>query len=112
MQLDDLDGLMQLRRFVEVAHHIPGRIRLKFTNRLVAGLSRYKLGDLESLCHPQGCLQSFSLNDVTHSLTIGYQARRLSPALLNQLFGPDNEAAQQALEHIHAILEQDRRESL
>lgn len=85
MQLEDLSGLMTLRRFVEVAHHIPGRIRLRFTNRLISGLSKNKLSALEEICHPEGYLRSYSLNTATGSLVLEYSAAHISPATLNQL---------------------------
>lgn len=104
MQLEDLNSLMTLRRFVEIAHHIPGRIRLRFTNKLVSSLSQNRLSALESLCSPDSCLRSYSLNTSTGSLVLEYSARELSPKLLAQLFGPDEQEARQALAQIHAIL--------
>ncbi|MBJ3814617.1 hypothetical protein F9C28_06680 [Shimwellia pseudoproteus] len=104
MQLDDLDSLMTLRRYVEIAHHIPGRIRLRFTSRLVSSLSKRRLSDLENLCAPDGYLRGYSLNTATGSLLLEYNAGALPPALLSQLFGPDEPLARQALADIHAIL--------
>lgn len=104
MQLDDLNGLMTLRRFVEVAHHIPGRIRLRFTNRLVSGLSKHRLSALEDLCHPDGYLRSYALNTATGSLVLEYSAKHIPPATLNQLFGGDDGLAHHALEQIYSIL--------
>ncbi|MCE9870005.1 HMA2 domain-containing protein [Hafnia alvei] len=104
MQLEDLSGLMTLRRFVEVAHHIPGRIRLRFTNRLISGLSKNKLSALEEICHPEGYLRSYSLNTATGSLVLEYSAAHISPATLNQLFGEDDALAHQALEQIYSTL--------
>ncbi len=104
MQLADLNGLLTLRRHVEVAHHIPGRIRLRFTNRLVSGLSKHKLSGLEELCHPQGYLRSYTLNTTTGSLLLEYSAADIPPAALNHLFGADEQIARQALEQLYAIL--------
>lgn len=104
MQLDDLNSLMTLRRHVEIAHHIPGRLRLRFTNKLVSSLSKHRLSDLESLCDPEGYLRSYTLNTATGSLVLEYNAKTLPPALLSQLFGPDEPDARRALEELHAIL--------
>lgn len=104
MQLDDLSSLMTLRRYVEIAHHIPGRIRLRFTSKLVSSLSKHRLNELENLCSPDGYLRSYSLNTGTGSLLLEYNAGALPPALLSQLFGPDEQQARQALADIHAIL--------
>lgn len=104
MQLADLSGLMLLRRFVNVASHIPGRIRLQFTSNLVAGLSKSKLSTLEKYCSPEGCLQSCSLNAGTNSLLLEYKPDLLAPALLDTLFGKDDNAAEQALEQLYHLL--------
>lgn len=103
MSVDDLQGLMTLRRFVTVAHHIPGRIRLIFTHHWVSALSQSKLVSLEALCHPQGCLQRCVFNAATGSLVLEYRASQLSPALLTQLFSRDERAAQQALTQIQTL---------
>ncbi|WP_159565786.1 HMA2 domain-containing protein [Budvicia diplopodorum] len=104
MKSDGFSGLITLRRFVEIAHHIPGRLRLRFTNRLVAGLSQGKLSSLEALCGNDSCLKSYTVNSATGSLILEYDARRLSPALLDQLFGSDDNLAQQALTAILPII--------
>ncbi len=104
MSSNSFSGLMALRRFVELAHHIPGRLRLRFTNRLIAGLSQSKLSSLEELCGPDQCLRSYTLNTTTGSLLLEYDAKRLSPALLEQLFGADDDLAQQALTAILPII--------
>lgn len=104
MKSDSFSGLMALRRFVEVAHHIPGRFRLRFTNRLIAGVSKSKLSALEELCGNNNCLKSYALNTATGSLILEYDAKQLSPALLDQLFGADDHQAQQALITILPII--------
>ncbi|WP_291973129.1 HMA2 domain-containing protein [Candidatus Symbiopectobacterium sp.] len=106
MAADYLQNLMALRRFVTVAHHIPGRIRLSFTNRLVSALSQSLLAALQSLCHPEGGLKSCSINAATGSVVLEYCASTLSPTLLTHLFGHDDQAAQQALTQIQAVLSQ------
>ncbi len=103
MQLEELSSLMTLRRYVTVAHHIPGRLRLKFTNKLISSLSKGRLSELETLCSPEGYLRQFSLNTATGSLVLEYQASRISPDLLNQLFGDDEARAREALVQLHHI---------
>ncbi|RLM20088.1 hypothetical protein BIY29_15780 [Brenneria alni] len=100
MEPDDLSGLMLLRRFVAVEHHIPGRIRLRFTNRLIPSLGKGKLEKLEALCHPENALRHYALNTHTGSLLLEYDARQIKPAVLTQLFGADDAAARQALEQL------------
>lgn len=104
MQFDDLNNLMTLRRYVEIAHHIPGRLRLRFTSKLVSALSKSRLSSLDSLCSAEGYLHSYTLNTGTGSLLLEYNARELSPALLTQLFGADDARAGEALAAIHTLL--------
>lgn len=104
MSSDSFSGLMTLRRFVELAHHIPGRIRLKFTNKLIASVGKSKLSALEELCGKDNCLRSCTLNTATGSLLLEYDAKRLSPKLLEQLFGEDDDLALQALNEILPII--------
>ncbi|AKJ43095.1 HMA2 domain-containing protein [Pragia fontium] len=104
MSADSFSGLMMLRRFVELAHHIPGRIRLRFTNKLVASVGKSKLSALDELCGKDNCLRSYTLNTDTGSLLLEYDAKRLPPMLLDQLFGDDDQLAQQALTQILPII--------
>lgn len=103
MLVGDLQSLMTLRRFVTVAHHIPGRIRLSFTHSWVSVLSQSKLAALETLCHPDSCLQKCVFNAATGCLVLEYCASRLSPALLTTLFGSDEHAAHQALMQLQTL---------
>ncbi|WP_409306601.1 HMA2 domain-containing protein [Pectobacterium sp. B1J-3] len=100
MELDDLSGLMMLRRFVAVEHHIPGRIRLRFTNRLIPSIGKGKLEKLEALCHPENALRSYTFNHHTGSVLLEYDTSRIKPEVLTQLFGSDDAAAQHALEQL------------
>lgn len=106
MSSDAFNGLLTLRRHVEIAHHIPGRLRLRFTHRLVASLGRGKLAQLESLCHPEGVLRHYSLNSETGSILIEYDAVRIKPLLLTHLFSNDEDAAHQAFHQLVALLSQ------
>lgn len=98
------DSLMSLRRYVTIAHHIPGRIRLRFNNKLIASLGKAKLSALDDYCGPGHSLHSYSLNAATGSLLLEYDAKRLSPKLIAQLFGDDDEQAELALTELLPII--------
>ena len=104
MPVESLGDLLTLRRFVEVAHHIPGRLRLRFSSKLVASLSQGKLRQLDAYCSPEGYLRRYQINSDTGSIVLEYDAAAIRPHILNQLFGQDGEQAQQALEQLAAIL--------
>lgn len=104
MPVESLGDLLTLRRFVEVAHHIPGRLRLRFSNKLVASLGQGKLKQLDAYCSPEGYLRRYQINSETGSIVLEYDAAAIRPQILNQLFGQDGEQAQHALEQLAAIL--------
>ena len=104
MPVESLGDLLTLRRFVEVAHHIPGRLRLRFSSKLVASLSQGKLRQLDAYCSPEGYLRRYQINSETGSIVLEYDAAAIHPQILNQLFGQDGEQAQQALVQLAAIL--------
>ena len=104
MPVESLGDLLTLRRFVEVAHHIPGRLRLRFSNKLVASLSQGPLKQLDAYCSPEGYLRRYQINSETGSIVLEYDAAAIRPQILNQLFGQDGEQAQHALEQLAAIL--------
>ncbi|ROU18596.1 hypothetical protein EB837_01730 [Kluyvera ascorbata] len=104
MPAESLGDLLTLRRFVEVAHHIPGRLRLRFSNKLIASFSQGKLKQLDAYCSPEGYLRRYQINSDTGSIVLEYDAAAIRPHILNQLFGQDGEQAQQALEQLAAIL--------
>lgn len=104
MPVESLGDLLTLRRFVEVAHHIPGRLRLRFSNKLIASLSHGKLKQLDAYCHPEGYLRRYQINSDSGSIVLEYDAAAIRPQILNQLFGHDGEQAQHALEQLAAIL--------
>lgn len=98
------DSLMALRRYVAIAHHIPGRIRLRFNNKLIASLGKTKLSALDDYCGPERSLYGYSLNAMTGSLLLEYDANRLSPKLIAQLFGDDDEQAELALTELLPLI--------
>ena len=104
MPVESLGDLLTLRRFVEVAHHIPGRLRLRFSNKLVVSLSQGKLKQLDAYCSPEGYLRRYQITSETGSIVLEYDAAAIRPQILNQLFGQDGEEAQQALVQLAAIL--------
>lgn len=105
MPVESFGDLLTLRRFVEVAHHIPGRLRLRFSSKLIASLSQGKLKQLDAYCHPEGYLRRYQINSDSGSIILEYDAVAIRPQILNQLFGSDSELAQQALAQLAAILE-------
>ncbi|KAA8998096.1 hypothetical protein FJU30_16900 [Affinibrenneria salicis] len=104
MSVESYAGLLTLRRWVTIAHHIPGRVRLRFTNRLVMSLGERQLSALNDLCSDAGIIRQCQINRETGSLLLQYDAQRLSPALVDALFASEDEKAQDAFQRIVHLL--------
>ncbi len=96
MALNPFALLADLRPRVQVAHHIPGRIRLKFNSTALGYLARLKLGQIDALIAERPELHSYKLNSATGSLLLEYNAHAIAPELIDGLFHIDDTLAQNA----------------
>ena len=79
------------RQNIQIAHHIPGRIRLKFG--APAGLD-VDFSTLKKVFEKMPSIQNLKVNLLARSMTIQYDAKRLPPAAFDDfLAGKDNAAA-------------------
>ncbi|MDR8522348.1 MULTISPECIES: HMA2 domain-containing protein [Shewanella] len=85
-----------MRRWVEIAHHIPGRIRLKYKVGLMAQLMQYSLKDVDDVVAQIPAFLSYKLNKSTGSIVIEYNPELVSAAVINDLFGESDEQATDA----------------
>ena len=90
----------ELRSFLSVAHHIPGRIRLKFDPEIrhhPAASALAHLGQLaqETVETAATSAAKARLNIMAHSLVIEYDTARIAPADIDTFMGsPDMTAVQ------------------
>lgn len=93
----DSQTLYNLRSYLEVAHHVPGRLRLKFSPTIVAApgaadlarwAQRQKNGNHG---YPDG-LVNLRLNLAARSLIIEYNRKLVSPKILEELFRTQDKA--------------------
>lgn len=102
-QIDVAYWSQQLQSLVQPVHHIPGRLRLKFNNRLLALLGQKKIAQIDAYCKEDGPLYQYEFNPQTGSLIIQYDSQAVSTQLLDQLFDEDEKNAQEALSQLIRI---------
>ncbi|MDD4732071.1 MAG: hypothetical protein PHX58_09075 [Desulfovibrio sp.] len=81
----DFNLLMPLRRHLTVAHHVPGRIRIKFGLGLLADPQAGKLMDEARKQDLPPAVRSTRLNPLGRSVVIEYDPETLPPAQLAEL---------------------------
>lgn len=79
----NLELLRELRDQINVAHHIPGRIRLKFGYKLARHPRAKELADTKET--PPG-VTSLRINLMACSMVMEYDTARLTPATLDDFF--------------------------
>ncbi len=81
------DGFATLVRDVIVAHHIPGRIRLKLNETAVRALIDRKSAapDLISVLQRMPGIRKVSINALARSCTVEYDRRVFEPQMWNAL---------------------------
>lgn len=74
----DLAPFLALRRHVGIAHHVPGRIRLKLDPRALAALPRLDPAPLVALLDRLPAVRVTRVNPAALSIVIDYDAAALS----------------------------------
>ncbi len=76
-----IDKFMLLRGEVTVANHIPGRLRLRFSPKAVAGLGAGQANELVRALRDAVGVEAVNFNFLARSILIEYEVSRLSPDL-------------------------------
>jgi hypothetical protein len=79
----DLESLKHLRKHLKVAHHVPGRIRIKFGS---APLDQLRAVDFSNQEKTIPGIKSIRVKMGARSVIIEYDADTLSPELLQEVF--------------------------
>lgn len=90
------ETLFQLRRYLNIAHHVPGRLRLKFSPGIVAApgakdLAQWAQGQKRDNGGLPPGLLNLRLNLGARSLVIDYDRQSIAPKLLEELFQTQDE---------------------
>ena len=85
MKLFDPETLKRFARHVTIAHHVPGRIRLKFDLAVLKELGEETLGEMERLHHTLEGIKEVRLNKLARSATVSYDRTVIDPEFFHQL---------------------------
>lgn len=91
-----INKALNLRKWVSVGHHIPGRIRLKYKLGLIAKLASYRTKEIEQTIADIPAFKHYKLNAATGSIVIEYDAHVVSTESINALFSASDTEAEQA----------------
>lgn len=84
-----LNDLFELRAMLSIAHHVPGRLRLKLDPRIREHPAAALLESLGARSADTGLLHA-RINPLARSLVLGYDTRRIAPSVLEEfLVSPD-----------------------
>ncbi|QUM83029.1 cation transporter [Moritella sp. 5] len=104
---DKIKKALKIRRWLTLAHHIPGRIRLKYKMGIMAHLVTIKVTDIEQALADIPAFKNYKINSDTGSILIEYDAGIIKPEFINQLFSESEVDVQQAYLNIAASLKMD-----
>ena len=90
----DLNKINQLRQYLKLAHHLPGRIRIKFNPAISGSREANKfLNDFKSL----PWINDFRINYLACSVIIEYDKGKINPYSIQEFFTTDDSNRLQAI---------------
>jgi hypothetical protein len=98
MSVLDLDTLLSLRGHVHVAHHVPGRIRLRITPTLVKSAWRVDRSRVEQALRAIRGIGGVRINPAAGSVVVEYVPSQVAPETWDVLLTGDEDAARERLE--------------
>ncbi len=91
-----INKFLQLRSWVTINHHIPGRVRLKYKLGIVAHLAALRAKDIELTIASVPAFKNYKLNSATGSILIEYDADVINPKWIEAIFSRSKTDAEQA----------------
>ena len=76
----DLDLLVKLRNFVGIAHHMPGRIRLRLDARSVREVKKVNSNTIDTVLGAMPGITDFRINTKAGSIVINYDINEIEPS--------------------------------
>jgi hypothetical protein len=93
MMSTDLTPLLALRRHLHIAHHVPGRVRLKISLSALQDVSRADAEKVLRLLESAHGIENVRLNAAARSVVITYERARIAPEDWEVLVHGEPEAA-------------------
>lgn len=102
MQNSFIDDLYQLKQWLTIKHHIPGRVRIKFSLSILTKVARFNQfkADIEQ----SPLIKSYRLNLTTGSLLVEYDEQIIPPYLIDELLMEDETQSLKALQLLTEIV--------
>lgn len=99
----DFAAIAQLRRYISVKHHIPGRIRIKFNPKIAMDKQALQIARQQKKLPPG--VNNTRLNLAARSVVIEYDPQRIAPEILEELATTKDDVRASALvEKLHTVL--------
>lgn len=95
--LPDLSPFFDLRRFVSIAHHVPGRIRLKLDMKALAHLPKVDPAPFVALVGRVKGVTGTRVNTAALSVVVEYDPKLIPPPTWAQLLSEAPDAAERIL---------------
>lgn len=92
----NLDVLLELQQHLQVVHHVPGRIRIKFD----IALANHPRAREFFNGSPLPGIKNYRMNAAARSIVVEYDKNRIAPDLVQELF------SSQDTKHLQTIVDQ------
>jgi hypothetical protein len=89
----DLTPLLALRRHLHIAHHVPGRVRMKISLSALQEVSRADAEKVLRMFESADGIQNVRVNAAARSVVIAYDRELIAPDDWNLLVDGEDEAA-------------------
>ncbi|HKI81525.1 MAG TPA: hypothetical protein VKA04_07740 [Pseudodesulfovibrio sp.] len=88
----DFNTLMELRRHLAIQHHVPGRIRIKFSLKLLADPRAQTLWNEKDSRTQPSWVRNTKVNMFTRNVIIEYDPQVVQPEKLHEALVTEDEA--------------------
>lgn len=97
-----IEDLYQLKQWLVIKHHIPGRVRLKFSLSILTKVARFN--QFKKDIEQSDLIKSYRLNLTTGSLLVEYDEQVIPPHLIDELLQQDEKKSLLALQLLTNIV--------
>ncbi len=99
--IPDLTPFLDLRRYISIVHHVPGRIRLKLSLTALAHLPKVDPAPFVDLVSRVKGVKETRVNKAALSVVVEYDSSSIPPSLWERLLTAEPEEVQTILsEHV------------
>lgn len=100
--LPDISPFLNLRRFLGIAHHVPGRVRVKLDIAALAHLPNVDTGPFVALARRIPGVKAIRVNAAALSAVIEYDTRLIAAPVWERLLAGDRAEIEEILRnHVH-----------